>query len=726
MPTQLRLPTSPGGAEEINAEVAIVRARGQVAYFAAGVPVFVHADDDSVGRRVVAAQLLELGLAEPRELSTALHVNRSTLYRHQCKLKSDGVLGVVEGKRGPRGPHRFTADKRQRVARLLTEGTSIRQAAHAVGVSEGLIRHAIRRGELRVGDTKPAGTLERPHARSERDARAPGGVAIQRHAERALARVGQLTEAAPRFVAAEAVRYGGALLALPALLTLGVLEAAEQTYGTLKNAFYGLRATLLLVAFMALLRIRTPEQLQGHPPGELGVLLGLDRAPEVKTLRRKLWELAARRQATHFSQRLAERWVRENTDAVGLLYVDGHVRPYQGTAHTLPEAWSARRRLCVPATTDIWVNQQDAQPLFVVTAPANDDLIAMLRREILPEVRRLVGDRRVTMVFDREGWSPQFFREVHTQGFDVLTYRKGAYATWPRKAFHTITGVVDGRRVSYELAERSTELLPDFRMREVRRLCANGHQTAIVTTRVDLPIEVVAYRMFERWTQENFFRYMRQQFALDALVTYAVDPADPERTIPNPARKAVAKELAASRAAVDELEQTYGQQARGNSEAQRPTMRGFKIAQVGLSHQIKALEVKCRALQARLAALPKRVPVKAVLDEAEIVKLAPEAKHLTDTIKMVAYRAETALVQCLTPHYARTEDDGRALIREMLLTSADILPQPEDHRLLVRLHSLANPRSNDALAKLCETLNALEVRYPGTELKLVYQAPGVA
>jgi hypothetical protein len=49
----------------------------------------------------------------------------------------------------------------------------------------------------------------------------------------------------------------------------------------------------------------------------------------------------------------------------------------------------------------------------------------------------------------------------------------------------------------------------------------------------------------------------------------------------------------------------------------------------------------------------------------------------------------------------------------MLVTSADILPQPDDHRLLVGLHSLANPRSNEALAKHCETLNALEIQYPG-------------
>ena len=726
MPTQLHLPAQPGGAEEINTVVAMMCSGGQVAYFASGVPVFVHAEDDSVGRRLAAVQMMELGLARQDELSAALQVNRSTLYRQSRKVKSEGVLGVVDGKRGPQGTHRFTPDKRQRAAKLLAQGVSIRQAAQQVGVSEGTIRHALRRGELRAAAASAAHERLGPSERSARDAGASGGVAVHRHLERALARRGQLSEAAPRFVAAEAVRYGGALLGLPALLALGILEAGEQTYGGLKKAFYGLRATLLILAFMALLRIRTPEQLQGHPPGELGVLLGLDRAPEVKTLRRKLWELAARQQATHFSQQLAERWVRENAAAVGLLYVDGHVRAYHGSAHTLPKAWVARRRLCMPATTDIWVNQLDAQPLFVVTTPANDDLLAMLRREILPEVRRLVGERRVTMVFDREGWSPKFFQELSTQGFDVLTYRKGAYDAWPKQAFRTVNALVDGRRVSYDLAQRSTELLPGFRLREVRRLCANGHQTAIVTTREDWPIEVVAYRMFERWTQENFFRYMRQHFALDALVSYAVEPADPERTIPNPERKAVVTALAENRAARAKLEQAYGQQARANPEAQRPTMRGFKIAQAGLSQQITTLEAQGRELQARLAELPKRVPVKAVLDEAEIVKLAPEAKHLTDTIKMVAYRAETALVRCLTPHYARTEEDGRALVREMLLTSADIVPQPEDHRLLVRLHSLANPRSNAALAKLCETLNALEVRYPGTDLTLVYQAPEVA
>jgi len=723
---QLGLPVQPAGCEEINGVVAVLRREGQVAYFASGVPLFTHREDDGAGQRIAAVQMMELGLARQSELSAALKVNRTTLFRQQQKLKSEGVLGVVDKKRGPQGPHRFTPDKRQRVERLLGEGTSIRKAAKAVGITEGRVRQALKRGELRTGSEAHAPeSMLGPQERSERDARAAGGVAVQRHGERALARMGQLGQAAPQFMAAEAVRYGGALLAMPALLMQGLLEAGEQTYGTLKKGFYGLRATLLVLAFMALLRIRTPEQLQGHPPGELGILLGLDRAPEVKTLRRKLWELAVRKQATSFSRRLAERWVAQSADEVGLLYVDGHVRPYHGTKHRLPENYVTRRRLCMPATTDFWVNEQDAQPLFVVTAPANDDMIAMLRGKILPEVRSLAGPRRVTLVFDREGYSPKFFQELHGQNFAMITYRRGNYPDWPVEEFHTVTGTVDGREVRYNLAERSVEMLKGFSMREIRRLCDSGHQTAILTTRDDA-IEVVAYRMFERWTQENFFRYMRQHFALDALVTYEVEPADGERLVPNPQRKELTKARARNRKEITELTQRYGERLLADTDKRRLSKNTRRMSKDQIAERIRILQTEDQLLKAQCKTLPKRVPVKEVVEASEIVKLEPETKHLTDAIRMVAYRAETAMVRSLGPHFARTEDEGRALIREMLLSNADVVPQLEEQRLIVRVHSLSNPRSNVALANVCETLNALQIVYPGTNLRMLYQAPSVA
>jgi transposase-like protein/xanthosine utilization system XapX-like protein len=729
MGTQFHLPANPAGAQEINSVVAIVRQQEQVAYFASGIPVFTHKQDDRVGQRVATAELLELGLATQQEVSTALGLNRTTLYRQRRSLRESGVLGVVDEKRGPRRRHRFDENRCRQAQQLLNEGESIRQVAKRVGVSEGIIRHALRRKELNrpeMGSVGGDGGVIGPAARSERDATAYGGVAVKRYTERMLARLGKLSEAAPEFVASEAVRYGGALLALPALAAQGVLEAGKQTYGALKGGFYGLQATLLVLALMALLRIRTPEQLQGHPPGELGILLGLDRTPEVKTLRRKLCELAARRQSTEFSKILAERWVDEAKDAVGILYVDGHVWPYNG-GHKLQKEFVSRRRLSMPATTDTWVNLPDSQPLFVVTAEANDGLLAMLRGKVLPEIRRLVGERRVTVAFDREGWSPKFFRECYEQGFDVITYRKGKYANWSEEDFEAVSGEVDGRQVSYELAERWVEVMKGFEMREVRRLCESGHQTSVVTTRRDLSRIEVADRMFERWRQENFFRYMRQHFALDALVSYAVEPADPERSVPNPKYKALQQELRQARTELKRIEQEYAHKAREYLESHKKSApEGFEQAHAAVRVRIEAQHHVCEELKARRAVIPKRVAIKELLPESEIVKLEPETKHLTDTIKMVAYRAETALVRLVAPHYARSEEEGRALVREMLLSSADILPRSSGRRLVVKVHSQANPRSNQALAHLCEVLNEQEFRYPGTDLTLAYEAAGVA
>jgi PPOX class probable F420-dependent enzyme len=110
--------------------------------------------------------MIALGLARQEELSAVLQVNSTTLYRQQRRLRAHGVLGVVDGKRGPRGPHRFTGDKRDRVAELLEAGQSIRHAAAQVGVTEGTIRHALRRGARSgVRSIGTARTMERKMTR---------------------------------------------------------------------------------------------------------------------------------------------------------------------------------------------------------------------------------------------------------------------------------------------------------------------------------------------------------------------------------------------------------------------------------------------------------------------------------------------------------------------------------------------------------------------------------
>ena len=93
--------------------------------------------------------------------------------------------------------------------------------------------------------------------------------------------------------------------------------------------------------------------------------------------------------------------------------------------------------------------------------------------------------------------------------------------------------------------------------------------------------------MFERWRQENFFKYMREEFLLDALVDYRIEPEDPTRTIPNPERRALDKQIRAARTELASSTQ-YGAAAADNTEQHRPTMRGFKIAYGKLGKQLRA------------------------------------------------------------------------------------------------------------------------------------------
>jgi hypothetical protein len=278
------------------------------------------------------------------------------------------------------------------------------------------------------------------------------------------------------------------------------------------------------------------EVLKEYAPADLGRIVGLDRLPEVKTLRRKLARLASRKASQEFGRELARRRIAERGRMMGFLYIDGHVRAYHGK-HTIPKAYLARTRLAVPGTTDYWVNDKKGEPLFVVTAEANTAMSRMLV-PVLEEVRNLIGPRRrVTIVFDRGGWSPKLFRKLLAMGFDILTYRKGRVRRIAEKRFVLRTAKLDGRPVKYLLHDQPVRFLRGkLRLRQVTRLTDNGKQTPILTSRWDLRDIVVAYRMFERWRQENFFKYMRQEFLIDALSGYQVESDDPERSVPNPAR----------------------------------------------------------------------------------------------------------------------------------------------------------------------------------------------
>tara|TARA_B100002003_G_scaffold127535_1_gene117818 strand:- start:160 stop:846 length:687 start_codon:yes stop_codon:yes gene_type:complete len=228
--------------------------------------------------------------------------------------------------------------------------------------------------------------------------------------------------------------------------------------------------------------------------------------------------------------------------------------------------------------------------------------------------------------------------------------------------------------------------------------------------------------MFSRWRQENFFRYMRHEFALDHLCTNAVEPADPKRLVSNPQRRKLDKQLRCARS------------SRSNLVTRRSELKPGETARVGgrtLSEdELDALLLKKEReidqLKARVSALPKEVPLDEVLETDEIVRLEPERKLITDAIKMIAYRAESSLARLTEPFFARHEDEVRTFLKSVFQATADLIPDQRHRILTVRFHGLSNPRSTRALRALCEVASTTDICYPDTALRLHFEAPAVA
>lgn len=761
-PQQLELlsfPPPPSGTVYVNDRVSFRTEGTQRVISVHGVVLAHYSVEDRAAEAYAMITLWESEYATQTQIARAFGYSARSLGRYQERFAAEGIRALVRKPGRPAGRPSGGAHERgrdQTILHLKTKGASNRTIAGKLGLSEKAIRKRLRRlgwqpqreraasGLLfeqdTPGDASPTSEVSQTAidipqgaaAAAERRGGTHEGIEpasvsrdpnpLDRSMDRLLAAMGLIEDAAPVFTPAESLPRAGVLLAIPALVASDVLPVARKIYGSIGPAFYGLRTTLVAYILLALLRIPRPETLKEHAPAALGRIVGLDRLPEVKTLRRKLARLASRKASQEFGRELARRRIAARGRMMGFLSIDGHVRAYHGK-HTIPKAYLARTRLAVPGTTDYWVNDKKGEPLFVVTAEANAAMTRMLVL-ILEEVRNLIGPgRRVTIVFDRGGWSPKLFQKLLAMGFDILTYRKGRVRRIAEKSFIWRTAKLDGRPVKYLLHDRPVRFLGGkLRLRQVTRLTDSGKQTAILTSRWELRDIVVAYRMFERWRQENFFKYMRQEFLIDALSDYQVEADDPERSVPNPARKAVDQELRKARARWNKLKQTYGDAALDYLEGRTPTMREFQAADKKIYQEIQAAAERVAELAAQQRSLPLRVPLAEARPGQDLVKLSTERKHLTNVLKLVAYQIESDLVNLIRPHYARAEEEGRTLIQTVLQSTATL--EPTDQELRVTLSPLSSPHRSQAVAALCEHLNRAETRFPGTDLRMRFAVAG--
>jgi hypothetical protein len=559
------------------------------------------------------------------------------------------------------------------------------------------------------------------------------GIAASRETERVAASLGSLPEALPLFEPAQNVCQAGVLLMLPALLAQGLLKG-KALYGQLKKGYYGLVTVLLFLCFMALSRIKTPEQLKQCKVGEFGKLLGLDRCPETKCLRRKIEQIVALGKAQDYNTVLFHHWLQASDEDTFYFYVDGHVRVYHGKQGNLPKKYVAREKLCLPGTTEYWVNDELGMPYLVVTGQLNAKLKQSLTEQIIPllvketaayiDEEQLAQDAdraRFTIIFDREAYEPKFFKWLwEAYRIAVITYRKHVKDKWSETAFSAYEVEVIGKQQAMMLGERSVEL-GGMVMREIRKLSDSGHQTSVLTTNRQITIAQVGGRMFSRWSQENFFRYMVHDYDLDRMVEYGIENEDTEQRVVNPCYNQLAQEIKKLREKQNRLKAKFYKIIDENLDDDIDKLREHIQEQSELQEKIQLYQLEIDHKLEERKQTDYYIAIKDMPENSRYNRLKTESKLFMNVIKMIAYRAETAVVNLLIPYYKADYKQGRMLVKEIIQSDADLIPDYGNNTLTVRLHSLSTPRANRAVMELCKILNDTETVYPNTNLKLIYE-----
>ncbi|WP_211882351.1 helix-turn-helix domain-containing protein [Pseudarthrobacter albicanus] len=740
------------GAVPLGSAVSLVEDADGGRVFLHGQLVYAWDDGDTPTRRFAAAKLADIKAASVADIAAGFGIDPGTLWLWRRDLKASGVAALVPDKRGPRGASKLTGTLISDIKGRRARGDSFRTIAAAVDVSTFSVQRAL------SADADTDEGTETPAAPATKTAPVDGTSAVDgtagaadpgprevrlpvlpdpvdRSGERAAARAGLLECAAPAFAPAARVPLAGLFLALPALETTGLLGCSREVFGALAPGFYGLETILTGAVFAALAGEPRAEGATRIDPVALGRVLGLDRAPEVKTLRRKTAALAGTGKAGDLLTLMAAQHLNgsddEGGDLAAVLYVDGHVRAYQGRKK-IGKVHSTRLKFPVPATEETWVADAAGAPVLVVMAEPGAALTGELRG-LLPTLRTIIGDgRRVLVGFDRGGWSPALFQHMAGKGFDVLTWRKGTTKDIDASHFAEVAHTDGhGETRTWTAADTAVEVPVGttgevFAMRQISRTVnvpgGGSRQIHILTTDTGLPAGEVIHKMGARWRQENYFRYARMRFSLDSHDAYASTDDDAERSVPNPAKRKAYQQVLAAKARYDKAEADTDAALLA---ARTPAPGTATVLITNTEHNaitadLIAAETALEQAQAAHQEIPARLPLGEIAPGQQV--LETETKLLTHAIRMAAFNTASTLAREVRTNtgYARAGHEAHALVRQALTGSGDIDPS-QDGYLTIRLDPLPTQRATAAIAELCDHLTATETRYPGTDRILRFE-----
>jgi hypothetical protein len=329
---------------------------------------------------------------------------------------------------------------------------------------------------------------------------------------------------------------------------------------------------------------------------------------------------------------------------------------------------------------------------------------------------------RFTGIFDREGFSVKLFKELWDEyRIACQTYNKYPKDDWPETEFNAIClDTPFGITKEVNMAERGVCRLKDFWIKEVRQLTETGHQISIYSTEFYAESKHILVHMDCRKSQENFFKYSRQEYNIDTLSSYEKADVDETVEVVNPKHRQLEKDIRSAAGKLGRKHLKRKEISLKDNPSEKDIKR-YEARQGELTKEIGELTDTVKIKKAEKKDTAKHITVEELPEEFKFKMFHGGRKKFIDIIKMIVYRAETAMANIIKPHLTKHDKDtARHIIKNIFQTPADIHPDYENKILAVKLHYQDTHKKDKVIKKLIEFLNETEYCFPGTDLTISY------
>jgi transposase-like protein len=700
-----------------------------------GQQIFCLETSDETTCRHAAVQLYLCWKVSQSEIAGAWDVTVRTVNSWVRQYRSSGISGLKTKTLGT--PVKVTPAVRRKVIRMRNQNDKIPEICRRLSICKSTVYRVFEENkaaqdelivdvescsEVTADESEGVISVDSTCELSEVVDLTKPADPLDRSVDRFSAQLGLIDDAVPVFAESDHVELAGVFLAVAMLSKSDFFQCIKKVYITLGPAFYGLRTTFMSLFMMAVLRIKNAEQLNDRNPQKLGRLLGLDRAPAVKTLRRKINILCGRNQAINLMNLLGQKKFEEANLPDAVLYIDGHVQCYYGKGN-LGKSFSTTRNRALKANTDYWINLADGTPLLCIPTDFNQRMSQMLPNIIL-HAKKLCKDKRITVVFDRAGSSAGVFEKLIGLGCDFIAYNKNPKAI-DNSLFKKQKTTINGKEYDYAPYDRQIKM-PVYQknskgqyrktqrlvsVREIIILREDGGQTAIVTSRKDLDAVTVADTLFRRWSQENFFKYLVAMYDFDHVCVYRKEKVSKGGDHPNPEYVQLTKTIKTIRRRIGTILGVAFDKVSDSEFLQSIEKIGGNLSPLK-SAELSQLKVNLKNARAVLKTTAKRE------DTDAYESLEPQSRLICNIVKMTAYHIEGKLARILENYWNGINGNERGILSGFLQSTGAI--RLTGNVISITLEKQATPERTRMLKRLCDDMTVVAARYPGTQLRMIF------